>query len=172
MMFILSFDMSTRSTGYAIFGDGMLVESGLIRSKKKVPVERINEIYSFCKELFNKHNYDYVFIEDVPLSSSVNRRVAENLLLLQGCILSLCFEYNIKFVQIEPLSWRKIVGITCKNKREEQKKSAIYLVNERFGFNFDWVDSKYDEKSGFSDISEAILIGLAGIKKYIEGEVV
>ena len=161
----LSFDASTTSTGYAIFDDGVLVEKGLIRSKKKDAIERIAEIYDGCRKIFSRNIYDYVFIEDVPLSSVVNRRVAENLLLLQGTILSLCIERGCQFVQMEPNNWRKLSGLKAGRKREEQKKAAIELVNKLYGFDYKWIDGKHDTITGDSDVCEAILIGIAGIKK-------
>lgn len=161
----LSFDASTTSTGYAIFDDGVLVEKGLIRSKKKDSIERISEIYDGCRKIFSRNIYDYVFIEDVPLSSVVNRRVAENLLLLQGTILSLCIERGCQFVQMEPSNWRKLSGLKAGRKREEQKKAAIELVNELYGFDYKWIDGKYDTITGDSDVCEAILVGIAGMKK-------
>lgn len=161
----LSFDASTTSTGYAIFDDGVLVEKGLIRSKKKEAIERIVEIYDGCRKIFSRNIYDYVFIEDVPLSSVVNRRVAENLLLLQGTILSLCIERGCQFVQMEPSNWRKLSGLKAGRKREEQKKAAIELVNELYGFDYKWIDGKYDTITGNSDVCEAILVGIAGMKK-------
>lgn len=162
---ILSFDASTTSTGYALFDNGVLIEKGLIRSNKKDVQERILDIYNGCKKIFTRNIYEYVFIEDVPLSSVVNRRVAENLLLLQGTILSLCMEYGSKFIQMEPSNWRKLSGIKSGRKREEQKKAAIDYVNKLYGFDYKWIDGKYDSKTGGSDVCEAILIGLAGIKK-------
>lgn len=162
---ILSFDASTTSTGYAIFDNGVLVEKGLIRSKKKEVQERILEIYNGCKKIFSRNIYEYVFIEDVPLSSVVNRRVAENLLLLQGTILSLCMEYGCKFIQMEPNNWRKLSGVKSGRKRDEQKKAAIEYVNQLYGFNYEWINGKHDLNTGDSDVCEAILIGIAGINK-------
>ena len=162
---ILSFDASTTSTGYALFDNGVLIEKGLIRSNKKDVQERILDIYNGCKKIFTRNIYEYIFIEDVPLSSVVNRRVAENLLLLQGTILSLCMEYGCKFIQMEPSNWRKSSGIKSGRKRDEQKKAAIDHVNKLYGFDYKWIDGKYDSKTGDSDVCEAILIGLAGIKK-------
>ena len=160
---IISFDASTTSTGYAIFDNGVLVEYGAIRPKGDID-ERIKQIYLEIKEKFQKHKFEYVFIEDVPLSSRVNRRVAEKLLLLQGTVYTLCLEHECEFIQMEPTNWRKLSGIKSK-KRDLQKEEAIMAVNEKFGLNYEWVDSKFDSKTGNSDVCEAILIGLAGMIK-------
>lgn len=164
-MIILSLDASTTSTGYAVFDAGVLIEHGAFRPTNDNPKDRIEKIYKDIKGLMNKYKFDDVYIEDVPLSASINKRVAENLLLLQGCILSLCFDFSVRFTQMEPSNWRRLCGLNSSKKRDEQKESAIKLVNEKFGFDYVWVDSKTDSKTGHSDICEAILIGIAGMNK-------
>lgn len=166
-MFFISFDASTKSTGYAVYNDKKLIEYGLIRSSLKDSYDRIEEIYNGCKDIFEKYSAAYVFIEDVPLSSAVNKRVAEKLLLLQGTIYSLCIQYDCGFIQMEPQKWRSLAGVKPeKNRREFQKSAAIELVNSIYNTNYKWIDKDYDEKTGDSDVCEAILIGMAGIKMF------
>ena len=161
---ILALDASTTSTGYAVFDDGVLVDKCVIRFKNSDVKERIKYIYSEVKDLFKKNTYEHVFLEDVPLSHTVNRRVAENLLLLQGTIYSLCIEHGCDFIQMEPTHWRKLAEIKSK-RREEQKAEAIQMVNDIYGFDYHYIDAKEDSKTGDSDVCEAILIGIAGMKK-------
>ena len=163
-MIIFGIDASTKSTGYSVFDGKKLMEYGVIKSNKEILI-RILEISNQLESLFDKYNPEIVYIEDVPLSSAVNRRVAEYLLLLQGCILRICLLHNINFIQLEPSNWRRLVGLNSSRKREEQKESAIKLVNETYSLEYKWIDKKYDEKTGNSDICEAILIGMAGIRK-------
>lgn len=159
----LSLDASTTSTGYAIFDTGVLVEYGVIRpSKQMYPIDRICEIYFKIKDIIKENKIKEVCIEDVPLGSSINKRVAENLLLLQGSIMALCFEKKIGFIQMEPSNWRRLCGLNSSNRRDVQKENAINMVNKMFGFNFEWRNAKYDSITGNSDVCEAILIGVAG----------
>lgn len=162
----LSLDASTTSTGYAIFDRGVLLKYGTIRPDGKQPaIKRIEAIYVQLKTFFKQFPIEHVFIEDVPLSAAINKRVAENLLLLQGSVLSLCLDYDIPFTQLEPSNWRKLCGLNSSRKRDEQKEAAINAVNDKYGFSYRWVDSKYDSSHGDSDVCEAILIGLAGMNK-------
>lgn len=163
----LSLDASTTSTGYAIYDDVVLIKRGTIRPCEKNPLDRIASIHKELKTFFKRFKITHVFIEDVPLSSTINKRVAENLLILQGCVYGLCIEYGSKFIQLEPSNWRRLVGLNSSRRRDEQKESAINMVNEKFGFDYKWVDSKYDSSHGDSDVCEAILIGLAGMSKTI-----
>ena len=119
-MIIFGIDASTKSTGYSVFDGKKLMEYGVIKSNKEILI-RILEISNQLESLFDKYNPEIVYIEDVPLSSAVNRRVAEYLLLLQGCILRICLLHNINFIQLEPSNWRRLVGLNSSRKREEQK---------------------------------------------------
>lgn len=168
-MTIFGIDASTTSTGLSVFIDGQLKEYARIKGNNKDVYKRIENISLDIEKYFRLYTPEYVFIEDVPLSNAVNRRVAEKLILLQGCILHLSQLYHSIFVQIPPLKWRKLSGVVCENKREKQKQSAIELVNQVYGTTFLWTTKEDDEKNGNSDICEAILIGRAGIS-IIEGD--
>lgn len=161
-MIIVGIDASTTSTGISVFVDDKLEDYKRIAQKDKDILFRIESIRNSVDDFLKKYKPNAVYIEDVPLSNAVNRRVAEKLLLLQGTILGVCFENKCRFIQLEPTKWRKLSGVTCKNKREEQKKFAIELVCRRYGLQMEWIDKKYDEVTGFSDICESILIGYAG----------
>lgn len=168
-MTLFGIDASTTSTGLSVFIDSNLFKYYRICGNDKNVYNRIQNISNSLSKYFELYSPQYVFIEDVPLSNAINRRVAEKLLLLQGCILYLSQRYNCEFVQIPPLKWRKISGVVCKNKREEQKKCAIDLVSRNYNLDFVWTSKEDDDKNGYSDICESILIGKAGIS-IIEGD--
>lgn len=164
-MVIVGLDLSTTSTGFSVYQDGELINHGRFRSDKKNAFDRIDEIYHMVGDLFKAYDIDVVFVEDVPLSSAMNKRICELLLLLQGTIYSHCINNDCAFYQMEPSEWRRLSGVKPeKPRREFQKKAAIELVNELHGLNFSWIDDKYDKTTGDSDEAEGILIGLAGTK--------
>lgn len=169
-MKIVGIDASTKSTGIALFKDDSLKRFELIRSNKDNVYDRIEEIQSGIEKFIKETKPDYIFIENVPLSSAVNRLVAEHLLVLQGTIFSIAIRYNCGFYPLQPTNWRRLAGVKPEGrKREDQKKAAIRLVDEIYHLDYKWVDKKYDEKNGDSDVCEAILIACAGIK-YLGGE--
>lgn len=164
-MVVVGLDLSTTSTGFSVYQDGELINHGRFRSDKKKAFDRIDEIYHMVGDLFKAYDIDVVFVEDVPLSSAMNKRICELLLLLQGTIYSHCINNDCAFYQMEPSEWRRLAGVKPeKPRREFQKKAAIELVNELHGLNFSWIDDKYDKTTGDSDEAEGILIGLAGTK--------
>ena len=164
-MVVVGLDLSTTSTGFSVYQDGELINHGRFRSDKKNAFDRIDEIYHMVGDLFKAYDIDVVFVEDVPLSSAMNKRICELLLLLQGTIYSHCINNDCACYQMEPSEWRRLAGVKPeKPRREFQKKAAIELVNELHGLNFSWIDDKYDKTTGDSDEAEGILIGLAGTK--------
>lgn len=164
-MVVVGLDLSTTSTGFSVYQDGELINHGRFRSDKKNAFDRIDEIYHMVGDLFKAYDIDVVFVEDVPLSSAMNKRICELLLLLQGTIYSHCINNDCAFYQMEPSEWRRLAGVKPeKPRREFQKKAAIELVNELHGLNLSWIDDKYDKTTGDSDEAEGILIGLAGTK--------
>ena len=164
-MVVVGLDLSTTSTGFSVYQDGELINHGRFRSDKKNAFDRIDEIYHMVGDLFKAYDIDVVFVEAVPLSSAMNKRICELLLLLQGTIYSHCINNDCAFYQMEPSEWRRLAGVKPeKPRREFQKKAAIELVNELHGLNFSWIDDKYDKTTGDSDEAEGILIGLAGTK--------
>ena len=164
-MVVVGLDLSTTSTGFSVYQDGELINHCRFRSDKKNAFDRIDEIYHMVGDLFKAYDIDVVFVEDVPLSSAMNKRICELLLLLQGTIYSHCINNDCAFYQMEPSEWRRLAGVKPeKPRREFQKKAAIELVNELHGLNFSWIDDKYDKTTGDSDEAEGILIGLAGTK--------
>lgn len=167
---IIGIDASTKSTGVSIFKNNIFSSYRLIRCNDKNVYDRIEYMKKEITKIFYENNPNFVFIENVPLSSSVNKLVAEHLLVLQGVIFSISIDFGCKFITMQPQQWRKLACVKPESrKRESQKKAAIELVNKKYSFEFEWIDNKHDSISGNSDICESILIGEAGIK-FIEGE--
>ena len=73
---ILSLDASTTSTGYAIFDNRSLISHGVIRPGGNDVKKRIKDIYKELYSIVDKYDISSIYIEDVPLSASINKRVA------------------------------------------------------------------------------------------------
>ena len=99
-MVVVGLDLSTTSTGFSVYQDGELINHGRFRSDKKNAFDRIDEIYHMVGDLFKAYDIDVVFVEDVPLSSAMNKRICELLLLLQGTIYSHCINNDCAFYQM------------------------------------------------------------------------
>lgn len=170
-MIIMGLDASTKSTGYSVFKNDELIDYGLVKADNSNMMYRLQDMYVEIKTLITKYRPELIIMEDVPMTG-VNLKVAKDLCVLQGLIYSLGIEKNKQILFVLPSSWRSAVGVfegkktREQMKREYQKERAINLVNERYNLKLEWTTKYNDDKNGFSDIAEAILIGSSS-KEYI-----
>lgn len=168
---ILSLDMATKKTGWALFEfNGNLLEYGVIRTESEDVRERMRELYFEISNKFVEHpEIEFIVFEDVPLNNHNNLKTGKDLSILQGVILSLCFEHGIGYILYNPSAWRSIIGLYNGTreglKRDYQKQAAVNKVNELYGFNFIYNDKETKTKQTDDDKAEAICLGLAFIKE-------
>lgn len=168
---ILALDMATKKTGWALFDyKGSLLEYGLLRTTRDETKERMEELYfQICKIIHLHPKLTTIVFEDVPLNNHNNLKTGKDLAILQGVILSLCFEYELDYALYNPSSWRSKIGLYNGTregmKRSYQKQAAVDKVNELFGFNFIYNETETKSKLTDDDKAEAICLGLAYIKE-------
>lgn len=64
-MKLLSLDISTKSTGWAVFENKDLVDYGCITSASTDLIKRIHIITDGIKEVLNKYTIDKIIVEEV-----------------------------------------------------------------------------------------------------------
>ena len=110
-MRLLSLDMSTRKTGWAVFKDGELIAYNLIEIQGKETSERTTYMYDKIQELITSYKIDCIVCEDVPVSIHSNMETGKNLCVLQGCLLAIAHINGIKMYTSHPTHWRSLIGI-------------------------------------------------------------
>lgn len=161
-MKILALDLSTKSTGYAIYTDGTLTDYGCITASSTDFINRIQKIIQKLKELLdNNKDITKVIAEEVrPEGTGYgvgNLHTHKTLMYLQAAVAFLLHESYAAaaFEFVYPSSWRAKCGI--KNgrgvRRESVKKNDIAFVKEQFGLDVN------------DDIADAIGIGYAYIQE-------
>ena len=146
-MTILSLDLSTKSSGWAIFQDSMLIESGCITSSSTDLLKRINIMIDGLKEIVEKYKPDKVVAEEVrPETGVQNIKTHRALMWLQGGVALMLYAYNKKLEMelIYPSSWRAAIGIKTGRgiKRTTLKEKDIQFVKENY--NLDVNDDEAD----------------------------
>ncbi|MGL4754247.1 MAG: crossover junction endodeoxyribonuclease RuvC [Aeromonadaceae bacterium] len=136
----ISFDQATRETGYAVFVDGELTFSGVLRA------ESLLGMLDVITELLTRERPEKVVLEDIQYQN--NQHTYKILAQLQGALLFILHRRSIEAVVLAPSTWRSIMGIGGR-KRAEQKQAAVDYFDEKFA----------------ADEAEAILIGLAEEKR-------
>ena len=154
-MTILSLDLSTKSSGWAIFRDTMLIDSGCITSSSLDLLKRINVMIEGFNDILVKHSdITKVIAEEVrPENGLQNIKTHRALMWLQGGIALALYAFNKKLELdlIYPSSWRAAIGIKTGRgvRRSSLKEKDIQFVKENY--NLDVND----------DIADAICIGYA-----------
>ena len=135
-MKVISFDQSTRVSGWSLFEDGEYVCSGVIdMSKSELETqERSFEMAKAIWKLINKYKPDYLIIEDVQNQNSTKTVIV--LARLQGMLLGYAEAHGVQTRILAPSVWRRELNYTQgpKVKRAELKKQSADYVQNKYGF--------------------------------------
>ena len=147
-MTILALDQSSRITGYSVFQDGKLIQSGIIKLTNSDIGIRLVQLRNTIIEYIKKWNIDYVIYEDIQLQNSATNNVETFKILAEviGVLEELFNELNIPHGAVLSTVWKSAVGVKGRY-RADQKKNAQLLVKNTYG-----LDVSEDE-------SDAICIG-------------
>ena len=161
---LLSLDLSTKSSGWAVFEGEQLMDHGCYTSASTDMIKRIHIMIDGIQSLLDKYtDIDTIVVEEVRPEGGFgvgNLQTHRALMWLQAAIGFLLHD-EFKKTDIEyvyPSSWRSSCGI--KNgrgvKRLSQKEADIEFVQETYGIKVN------------DDIADAICIGHAQV--YQESE--
>lgn len=137
---ILSLDLSTKSSGWAVFNGKELIAHGCITSASTDMIKRVHIMTAGINEILQTYEIDKIIAEEVrPQGGSGvgNIKTMKALMYLQADLEFLIHD-NYSKIEIEylyPSSWRATCGI--KNgrgiKRTSLKEADIAFVQETFG---------------------------------------
>lgn len=154
---MLSLDTSSFCTGYAVWQNGGLKESGIIDLHKDK--QHWQNMKRFLIGLMAKIQPDIVVVEHTSMQRKhFNAATLINLSQLIGVVEGWTIANNADFVQLYPSEWRSRIG-THPSGREECKAWAVETVKERFH-----IECLSDDEA------DAILIGQAWINYFDKGE--
>lgn len=135
MIKVLSFDQSTRVSGWAYFEDGQYIESGVVdMSKSKLETDRRS--FEMAKELWKiikKYKPDHLIIEDTQQQNNVKTVII--LARLQGIVIGYAEAHGVKVHILLPSQWRAALSYTQgpKVKRQELKQQSLDYIKNNFG---------------------------------------
>ena len=163
---LLSLDTSSTKTGWAIFGNGIYEESGVLDwSHVKETEDRLLIMYIDIIQLINKYEPDILVIEKDIVGSGKRQNMStiNTLVKLIGGIWAYCVqlnmdtpmnlstgEFNIFYVEYTPSEWRSLVGITAR-KRDDCKAASIKRIKDIYNLNVD------DNEADAINIGEAYI---------------
>lgn len=150
-MTILALDQSSKVTGYAIFTDGKLVQSGIINLTNSDLGIRLMQLREQITTFITDWQVDYVVYEDIQLqdiqgNKELGIKTFKVLAEVLGNVEELLTELKIPHEAVLAITWKSVVGIKGQ-KRPEQKKNAQLYVKANYGLEVS------------EDESDAICIG-------------
>lgn len=152
-MILLSLDLSTKSSGWAIFQDKILLKYGCITSSSTDLIKRIHIMETEIKKILEENKIDKIVVEEVrPEMGTQNIKTHRALLWLQGYIAIMVHDnFKLEFEYLYPSEWRKVCGIKTGSgvRRDSLKPKDIAFVKEKYNINVN------------DDIADAIGIGYA-----------
>lgn len=150
---ILALDMSTKSTGYAIFDNNKLIQSGCLTASNSDTLDRIKDMANKIKKIIISNNITEIVAEQV--APDFGSRVYKPLLYLQSQIEYYLHDHKlpIKITYLLPQTWRAKLGLPTKGDRNQLKANDMQWVSRNYGLN-----------TTNDDIADAICIGASYIK--------
>lgn len=171
---LLALDLSSHSTGYAIFDNDKLIKYGYFYQSKSVEVtQRWNYMKKEILKLIDTYNITIVSIEDIIFKNKIALSVLSK---GQGIILDNLYERNIKFNLITPKQWKSCYGIDKEildgdyEKRTASKLKTIEKIKFDFGIFLDEEFKDYPSdlsEPSFYDVADAISIGKMTIDNFL-----
>lgn len=165
-MKILSLDLSTKSSGWAIFDDEKLIDHGCITASSTDLINRIHKMTDSLIEILQKYEIDKIIVEEVRPEGGYgvgNQKTHKALMWLQAAVAFLIHDHysSIEIEYIYPSSWRANLGI--KNgrgiKRQTLKEADIEYVQNKYNILVN------------DDEADAICIGLSQYQKEDTNEI-
>lgn len=134
-MVVVSFDQSTRCSGYTVFENGEYVCSGVVDlSKSKLDTDRRSfEMAKRLWKILKEYKPQHLVIENVQQMSSVQTVII--LARLQGMIIGYAEAHKIEVHILQPAQWRSALGYKQgpRVKRAELKQQSIDYAKNTYG---------------------------------------
>lgn len=147
----LALDVSTLSTGWAVFDGSQLVQSGVLKHKGKSYFERArfmaNELRAIQLQAITRYQkpFDSIAVEQNTVLGP-NQQSSIKIGIATGVILSKLIADNLYFINVS--TWRKYWRFSYKDRsKKSMKKQAVAKVADNFS------------KSVKDDEADAILLG-------------
>lgn len=152
----LGIDQALKTTGWALFEEGSLVEHGAFTIDASMPIgERLGQFWKNLSGLLNEYEFEYLFFEDIQRQQ--NMETYKKLAYVQAAVLMWCHYNSVSCTSLAPSHWRRIIKenyrIEFGRVRAEQKKAAQNFIKEIFNV------------SATEDECDAICLTLAGLKE-------
>ena len=132
----VSLDISTSSTGYAVYEKDVLISSGVIQPKGRLAKDRFPKMVHTIADVLEQNHPSKIIVEGFYCANSFAS--VEYILKLHGIVEIWAIDHNTEYKVLAPSSWRKTLGFptkkgTAREKRNEFKTAGILLAENILG---------------------------------------
>ena len=130
-MKLLALDQSSHCTGFSVFEDKKLIDSGKFDLNKTDLGERLYDYRLKIIELIDKYQVDQVAFEDIQIQENHARNVSTYKILAEifGVTQELLSELKIPYQVVSSNTWKSKVNIKGKQREEQKKNAQLYVLN-------------------------------------------
>lgn len=149
---ILALDQSSRTSGYAIFQEGKLVNSGTFTYDDDDISLRLVKIRNKVISLIQQYEINKILLEDIQLQGQTNNVTTYKVLAeVLGVLEELSREMSIPHEIIHSQTWKSTLDIKGRDRTTQKKNAQLYVLET------------YQKKVS-QDESDAICIGSSYIQ--------
>ena len=146
-MKLLALDQASRTTGWAIFDDEELINSGTFTLKSDDIGERLVDYKKHVEKLICDNDIEEVAFEDIQMQNHINNvQTFKVLAEIFGVTQEYLVEQGHSYYVVSSNTWKSQLNIKGKQRAEQKKNAQIYVLEH------------YNKKVS-QDESDAICIG-------------
>ena len=156
-MKLLALDQASRTSGWAIFDNQELIDSGTFTLKSDDIGERLVQYRQYLSELTDKYEIDEVAFEDIQMQGQVNNVQTFKILAeVFGVTQEYLAEQNYFYHIVSSNTWKSKLQIKGRTRPEQKKNAQAYVLEH------------YNKKVS-QDEADAICIGasIVGDKRVV-----
>lgn len=138
---IFALDQSTNLTGWSVWDNGKLVKYGVFSTHAgDEEIARCHEVKEWLVSMIKVWRPDKVGIEGIQFQQTADGHrtmgvtVFETLAHLQGILMDVCYESNVKFEVVSTNTWREYCRVTGRT-RTDKKRSMQNLIKIWYDLN-------------------------------------
>ena len=130
-MTILALDQASRTSGYAVFCDDQLIDSGKFTFEDADIAKRLMKIRNKVEELINEFCIEKIILEDIQCQGNVVNNLETFKILAEviGVLTELAVEKNLPYELVYSTVWKSTLQIKGRTRPEQKKNAQQYVLN-------------------------------------------
>lgn len=128
-MRLLALDQSSRCSGWAIFDNKELIDSGTFTLYSDDIGERLVQYRQHLSDLIDKYKIEEIAFEDIQMQNQINNvQTFKVLAEIFGITQEYLVEYNYPYHIVSSNTWKSKLQIKGRTRQEQKKNAQAYVL--------------------------------------------